>query len=213
MGCPPHFADAEEYAARSRALVATGAATDLPSLAWAARLSERYPTVEVRVFDAQLTVDESLLAAALTRSIVTTVIETPPLAHLPQEILDASLWMAARDGMEADLVDPFTGEPASAWSVADALVEYIGPALLGHGDLEFVLESLERIRAHGTGAQRQAEVFRRDGPITLRRWYAEAIVEPLSARSTAPFPDDLRHDRMDTQARLAGPGEPSTVAG
>ena len=212
-GCPPHFNDAQDYAERSNALVATGTATDLPSIAWAARLSERFPTIEVRVFDAQLTVGESLLAAALTRSLVTTVLETPPLTHVPQEILDGSLWLAARDGMGADLVDPFTGDPATAWSVVDALVEYIGPALVGHGDLEFVTEALARVRARGTGAQRQVEVLRRDGPLSLRRWYAEHDHRESRVSQHRPFPDDLRHGRIDTRARLARPDEPSTVAG
>ncbi|MCD2442664.1 YbdK family carboxylate-amine ligase [Agromyces sp. SYSU K20354] len=214
MGCPPQFADADDYAARSRALVATGAATDLQSLAWAARLSERFPTIEVRVFDAQLTATDSLLAAALTRSIVTTVLETPPLAHLPQEILDGSLWLAARNGMAADLADPFTGDPATAWSVAAALVDYIGPALVGHGDLEFVTEALALIRARGTGAQRQVEVFRRDGPIALRRWYADTLTEGAgTTRSAAPASEALRRARIDARPRLERSDEQSTVAG
>ncbi|GAA1819889.1 carboxylate-amine ligase [Agromyces neolithicus] len=214
MGCPPQFADAADYSARSRALVATGAITDLQSLGWTARLSERFPTIEVRVFDAQLTVAESLLAGALTRSIVTTVLETPPLAHLPQEILDGSLWLAARNGMAAELADPFTGDPAPAWSVAAALVDYVGPALVGHGDLAFVTESLARIRARGTGAQRQVEVFRRDGPIALRRWYADTLTEGTgTTRGAAPASEALRRARIDTRPRLAPADEQSTVAG
>ncbi|GAA1764336.1 glutamate--cysteine ligase [Agromyces humatus] len=213
MGCPPQFADAEDYAARSRALVATGAITDLQALGWAARLSERFPTIEVRVFDAQLTAAESLLAAVLTRSIVATVLETPPLTRLPQEILDGSLWLAARNGMAADLADPFTGDPATAWSVADALVDYIGSALVGHDDLAFVTESLARIRARGTGAQRQVEVFRRDGPIALRRWYTDTLTEGGgSTRSAAPGSETFRRARIDAPTRLA-PDEQSTVAG
>ena len=51
------------------------------------------------------------------------------------------------------------------------------------------------------------------GRSSLRRWYAETITEGVGARSTAPFPDDLRHGRIDTRARLARPDEPSTVAG
>ena len=213
-GCPPHFDDAQDYAERADALVATGTATDLQSIAWAARLSERFPTIEVRVFDAQLTVGESLLAAALTRSLVTTVLETPPLTHVPQEILDGSLWLAARDGMGADLVDPFTGDPATAWSVVDALVEYIGPALVGHGDLEFVTAALARVRARGTGAQRQVEVLRRDGPLSLRRWYAERIAEPAGfAHGPVPQSETGRHSWMDHSARLTRPDAPRTAAG
>ena len=146
--------------------------------------------------------------------IVTTVLETPPLAQLPQEILDGSLWLAARHGMAADLVDPFTGDPSTAWSVARSLLDYIGPALVGHGDLDFVTESLARIRAHGTGAQRQVEVFRREGPLALRRWYADAITRGVDAsHSAAALPETLRHSRIDARTRLARPDEPSTVAG
>jgi carboxylate-amine ligase len=53
-GPPPSFADARDYERRVDALVGSGVVMDRAMLYWHARLSERYPTVEVRIADVAL---------------------------------------------------------------------------------------------------------------------------------------------------------------
>jgi carboxylate-amine ligase len=91
-GCPPEFDDAVDYCRRTQRLVEMGAVLDLGSIAWAARLSERYPTVEVRVFDAQLSLDDTAMAAALARAIVDTSAQHATRSRAPAELVDAALW-------------------------------------------------------------------------------------------------------------------------
>lgn len=119
---PPDFADAADYERRAAAIVGLGATIDLHSLFWMARLCEHYPTIEVRVFDAQLTADDTVALALLTRALVATAAagelpHAPAAAH--QELLDAAVWHAARHGTAADLVDPTTASAAPAWDVIE----------------------------------------------------------------------------------------------
>lgn len=168
--CPPHFRDMDDYRARIDHLVALEAIPDGGSLAWAVRLSERFPTVEVRVFDAQLTPEDTLLAAALARALVLS--EEPdgaPDAEL--DAIDASLWMAARKGTDARVIDSTSGEVARFWDVAEAMLRHAGPALAHLGDDDFVEDAVERIRVDGTGAQRQERAYERDGIAGLRALY------------------------------------------
>ncbi|WP_217181084.1 YbdK family carboxylate-amine ligase [Streptomyces sp. AC495_CC817] len=168
--CPPHFRDLSDYRARVEHLVELGAIGDAASIAWAVRASERYPTVEVRVFDAQLTAEDTLFAAALTRALV--LADAPqgvPAAEL--DAIDASLWIAARRGTEASVVDPTSGGIGSLWDVAEKMLAHVRPVLEEYGDDEFVAERFALIRREGTGAQRQERAYARDGVEGLRALY------------------------------------------
>ena len=168
--CPPHFRDADDYRARVNHLVALEAIPDASSLAWAVRLSERFPTVEVRVFDAQLTPEDTLLAAALSRALILSE-EADGAPDSELDAIDAALWMAARKGTEARVIDPTTGDVAPFWEVADRMLAHARPALAHLGDDEFVADRIARVRRDGTGAQRQEQAFARDGVAGLRELY------------------------------------------
>lgn len=167
---PPHFADLDDYRTHLEQLVAMGAIAEASSLSWTVRLSERFPTVEVRVFDAQLTVDDTLLATALTRALIV----SDALDGLPElglDAIDASLWTAARYGPEALLVDPASGDTAPARVIADDLLRRLRPALAHLGDDEFVTQGIARLRTEGTGAHRQRTAYAENGTAGLRELY------------------------------------------
>ncbi|MEX1078242.1 MAG: glutamate--cysteine ligase [Homoserinimonas sp.] len=159
-GCPPVFADAADYDRRTTRLLGIGGHLDRALLAWNARLSESHPTLEVRAPDVQLEAWQSVLLAAIIRGLVVTAEQRGPTTPDPEsELLNASLWHAARDGIGGQLVHPDAGELTPARKVIDDLVELIGDALAQHGDQEAVNGWLERLFAEGTGADRQRAAF------------------------------------------------------
>lgn len=180
---PPRFRDFDDYRAGVQKLIALGALTDAASISWAVRLSERYPTVEVRVFDAQLTPEDSVFAALLSRAIVRT--GDQPQADIDVDGIDASLWTAARRGMDARLIDPMTGAVEDAWTLADRMMAVIGPALRERGDEERVRDGFERLRILGTGAARQRRTVDEDGTPGLAR----LLLAGTPALHPAPTPD------------------------
>ena len=155
-GCPPVFADAADYDRRLAALVGVGGTVDVETVAWNARLSEHYPTLEFRVFDAQLTAADSVLLAALARGLVERAIadDAAPMPVVDPELLDASLWHAARDGLSDQLVCEGSLVPAQV-AVA-ALLDHV---MLSPADAAFVDEHLMT----GSGAERQREAFAEAG--------------------------------------------------
>lgn len=164
-GTPPPFRDAGHYEETVHRLIASGGAPDAASLSWMARLSERFPTVEVRVFDTQLTVDDALLLAALTRALLTS---TPPSMAIETDTIDTSLWIAAREGLDGQLTHPVSGEIADARTLARLLLRMVTPALQSSGDLEFVEDRLTRTLRDGTGADRQRAAYDVNGIDGLR---------------------------------------------
>ena len=169
---PPHFEDLDDYRTRIDQLISMGAIADASSLSWTVRLSERFPTVEVRVFDAQLDSEDTLLAAALCRGIMTSD-AFDAAAPMPLDVIDASLWTAARFGPDARLVDPLTGEVASVRRISAGLLDRLTPTLHRLGDAYLVAEGLARNETDGTGAQRQLRAYAENGTAGLRDHYLE----------------------------------------
>lgn len=196
---PPHFHDLDDYRAQVEHLIAVGAIPEPSSLSWGVRISERFPTVEVRICDAQLDVDDTLLLAALVRAAVlgdglglaggvdSARTGAGAVGASTVDAIDASLWTAARRGMDARLLDPTTGRVADAWAVVARLLDVARPVLHEHGDAEFVADRLARIRVDGTGAQRQERAYAQRGLPGLSALYRTSTDAPaIHPRANAP---------------------------
>lgn len=163
----PYLESYAHYERLIRQLIASGVMLDEGMLYWYARLSAKYPTVEVRIGDVCPSVDDAVLVAGLVRALVATAMDDvaagrPPV-NTDHHLLVAAHWRAAHDGLEGDGVDLATGELRPAWELVDQLVERVRPALEAHDDLAEVTDLLAGLRRHGTGAARQRAVFARSG--------------------------------------------------
>jgi len=156
---PEMWPDAAAYDAAVRRLIGQGAALDEQGIYFPARLSPRYPTVEVRVADACLDAGTAVLLAGL------------PAA--PASRVNAALAAAARHGLAGPAIDPVTGHAANARSAVSRLIDHVYPALSDHGDAQTITRLLRRLDQQGTGADRQRALF------------ASAASPPMFARALA----------------------------
>jgi carboxylate-amine ligase len=186
-GPPPFCTDAHHYEQQITALLATGVVPDRHQLYWHARLSDDYPTLEVRAPDVQLDVTSAVTLAGIARALVTTALREdregePPLA--PQSgVLRAAGWHAARHGLSADLVGPRTGTPSPAPEVVGVLLEHLTPALNDLGDLDRVSAGVQRLLDRGTGAVRQRAALADGGTERLLDLIAPAPRRPGAERA------------------------------
>jgi carboxylate-amine ligase len=169
VGPTPYLHSHEQYLTLIADLEASGAMLDEGMLYWYARLSARYPTVEIRMGDVTPTLDDAMLLAALARGLVATLVgevrdgvEAPDVPH---PLLVAAHWRAARDGLEGIGVDLATRETRPAWRLLRQLVDYVSPELERHGDAEMVTVLLDRLRSRGTGAARQRALLAKGTPV------------------------------------------------
>ena len=112
------FGSAQAYQATVDQMVRTGTLLDTGMVYFDARLSQRYPTLEVRIADVCLRHEDAVLIAALVRGLVETEArawreDTAPLRLRPELIRLAS-WRASRSGLDGPLIHPFTGQPDQA---------------------------------------------------------------------------------------------------
>lgn len=157
----------EAYHALVESLIATGALLDRGMVYFDARLSAKYPTVEVRVADVPQDVRHSVVLAGLARALVDTAVadwrDGRPAPEVPTVVVRAATWRASRFGLGDELVHPVTGQLRPAPVVLHDLVDQLAPALSGNGDLDLVGEATERLLAEGTGADAQRRHHARRG--------------------------------------------------
>jgi glutamate---cysteine ligase / carboxylate-amine ligase len=160
---PAAWPDAAAYDAAVRRLIGEGAALDERNVYFLARLSPRYPTVEVRVADVCLDADTAVLLAGLTRALVATALAEArrgtPVPAAPDRQVAAALAAAARHGHTGTGADPVTGQPAAAATLRARLLDHVSPALSDHGDTQIITRLLRRLDDRGTGADRQRALF------------------------------------------------------
>jgi carboxylate-amine ligase len=181
-GMPQVFASRAEYDALVEALVATGSLREPTKLYWDVRPSTRFETLEFRVADVCLGVDEAVMVAGLARALAFTCHQAalrgePDPAPRP-ELLRAAKWRAARHGLGADLVDVLGRRSRPAPELVEAFLGAVRPGLEAGGDLEEVTELVRATVARGTGADRQRRALARAGRL-------EAVVDLVVEETAA----------------------------
>ena len=183
-GVPRSFRGYSDWVGTVDALLRSGAIADPSLLWWDVRLQPRLGTVEVRIMDAQATVEDVGALAALVQSLARFELQRPdrPGEELPAtELIAENRFLAARDGMEAQLIDGDSGRRTPAI----AQLERILAACHRHAKRlgsERELAALHALAAR-TGASRQLAQAR-DGdlrPVTadLARVYSPGL--PMEA--------------------------------
>jgi len=162
------FGSVEVYRRTVQQMVNTGTLLDTGMVYFDARLSEHYPTVEIRVADVCLYADDAALVAALARALVETEARHwragLPVPAQRVEVLRLATWRASRSGLDDVLLSPRTGQPEPAPVVANALLEHVRDALDEAGDFATAADLLGAVLARGNGAAFQRNACR-DGSL------------------------------------------------
>jgi carboxylate-amine ligase len=176
VGIPPTYADWEDYARRIDFMVDAKVIEDYTYLWHDVRPHPRFGTVEIRVMDSQTHVEHTLGLAALVQGLVRELAihfdDGKQLSSYPYEMLDENKWLAARHGLEGELVDLPSAERVSTRALAKRLIDRMREHcqdLGSEGDLEAVEDLLER----GNGAARQVVVY--EANHDLREVMAEIV--------------------------------------
>lgn len=163
-GTPHTFASSEEYESFVDLLLTIGSIDDPARLFWDVRPSPRFDTLEYRVTDVGLSVEDSLTVAALVRALTQTcdgeVADDAPRCEPRPELLREATWRAARYGLDGDLIDVSRGQSVPAVELVEGLLSYLRPVLEENGEWDEVCSLVEHVIDRGPGAARQRKAFR-----------------------------------------------------
>jgi carboxylate-amine ligase len=112
-------------------LYRTASITEHTQLWWSVRPHLNFPTVEIRICDAQPELGDaqalSALAYALTARYARAVDEGEPIPAYPHRLLAENLWRAIRWGLSGELIDFERGEAVPARARIESLIEWVLP--------------------------------------------------------------------------------------
>jgi carboxylate-amine ligase len=197
-GPPRLFADFAEYVETVDVLIGSGAIPDPSFLWWDVRLQPALGTVEVRVMDAQSQVRDVAPLVALIQSLARLEFDgecssPPPSA----EVLVENRFLAARDGMDARLIDPTTRCLIPVRDMLDSLLAACRPHALALGCAD-ALDGVEPLAA-ANGAARQRDFVALNGGLDqLVASLADGFLAPY--RRVSVTRDDPRY-RSDSTER------------
>jgi len=162
VGIPRAFESYDAWVEAVDMLIRCHAFPEPTFLWWDVRPQPRFGTVEVRILDAQTTVAETTALAALVQCIARLEVTegyAPDRLVATQEVLAENRFLAARDGMDAELIDVVAECRVPARDQLDRLLEACAPHAAALGcETELAPAAQMAIR---TGARRQLELARR----------------------------------------------------
>jgi len=161
-GIPDYFSSTEEYDKYINLLVKTRCIDNGRKIWYDIRLHPIYNTIEFRICDVPMRVDETIALAALMQAIVA------KLVRLMQQNLDfrqygralimENKWRAARYGIEGKLIDFGKESEVPVSELTEELLGFVDDVVdeLGsRNEINYIRTILEK----GTGAERQLDVF------------------------------------------------------
>ena len=192
VGIPRPFRDYEDWVHAVDLLIRTEAFSEPTFLWWDVRPQPRFGTVEVRILDAQSTVPEATALAAFVQCIARLEVEEGYVAAPvidAQEALGENRFLAARDGMEARMIDPWRECRVPAREQVANLLEACAPHAAALG-CEAELAAIAGL-AEQTGAQRQLNLARGEGRLpglvgALADRFLDSGYPAVDGSSTAP---------------------------
>jgi carboxylate-amine ligase len=130
-GVPDAYAGWPGFEEYVRFLYATGSITEHTQMWWSVRPHLAFPTVEIRICDAQPDLEEARSLAAvcyaLTARIARALDEGEPLPDYPHRLIEENFWRAIRYGLAGELIDLATGDVRPARAHLEGLLEWIAP--------------------------------------------------------------------------------------
>jgi carboxylate-amine ligase len=166
-GVPHEFASRAEFDELVASLVASGVIDDASKIYWDIRPSSHVETIEFRVADVCMAIDEAVLIAGLCRALARTCDEEHrrgvPAEPVRPELLRAAKFFASRDGLKGKLIDVRARRAVPAVEAIDSLLDYLRPTLEVSGEWDEVSGLTRETIARGNGADRQRAAFARAG--------------------------------------------------
>jgi len=130
-GIPDAYGDWQTFEDYVRALFDTGSITEHTQLWWSVRPHLSYPTVEIRIADAQPELGEARSLAAFSYALAVRVARAlddgEPVPLPPPRFIEENLWRATRYGLTSELVDLGRLETVNTRERIEQLIEWVGP--------------------------------------------------------------------------------------
>ncbi|MBC7921548.1 MAG: carboxylate-amine ligase, partial [Ferruginibacter sp.] len=167
-GIPDFFSSAAEYDSYINLLVKTNCIDNGKKIWWDIRLHPFFDTVEFRICDVPMRIDETIALAAVMQALVAKIYKLMKsnlnFRLYRRALINENKWRAARYGLDSKLIDFGKQEEVDTRSLIHELLDFIDDVVDELGSRHEV-NYIHQILQNGSGADRQLAVFRETGDL------------------------------------------------
>ena len=161
-GIPEAFESIEAYENYVKLLVKTNCIDNAKKIWWDLRVHPFFNTVEFRICDIPLTVDETITLATLFQAVCARIYllrsKNLNFIQYSRALLNENKWRASRYGIDGRLIDFGKEEEINTRALLYELLDFIDP-VIDHLGSRHRLAYIHKILENGTGADRQLKTF------------------------------------------------------
>ncbi len=149
-------------------LVKTKCIDNAKKIWWDIRLHPFYPTIEIRICDIPLTVNETVAIAAFIQAITAKLykLREDNLSFITykKSLINENKWRASRYGIDGKLIDFGKEMEVDCRSLIYEMLDFVDDVVDDLGS-RHELQNITKILENGTGADRQLKVFQETGDL------------------------------------------------
>ena len=161
-GIPDSFNSIEDYDCYIKLLVKTNCIDNAKKIWWDIRVHPFFNTVEFRICDVPMTVDETITLAAIFQALCAKIyklrLQNLNFIQYSRHLINENKWRASRYGIDGRLIDFGKEEEVNTRVLIYELLDFIDDVVDELGSRHRVA-SVHKMLEQGTGADRQLAVY------------------------------------------------------
>jgi carboxylate-amine ligase len=166
---PDAFSSWGEYQNYVNLLIKTGSIDNAKKIWWDIRPHPFFPTLEVRICDLPMRIEETVAIAAICQAVAAKLFSlyerNLSFRTYRRSLLMENKWRAVRYGLDGNLIDWGRQREMPARDLIRELLEFVDDVVDDLGSRQHI-EYIHTILENGSGADRQLRVFRETGSMT-----------------------------------------------
>jgi carboxylate-amine ligase len=167
-GIPDYFNTYEDFIGYVNLLVKTGCIDNAKKIWWDLRVHPFFPTIEFRICDIPMLVDETICIAAIFQALVAKLykLRTSNLNFMlyTRALINENKWRAGRYGIDGKMIDFGKEEEVKTRLLILELLDFIEDVIDDLGSRE-AINYVHTMLENGTGADRQLKVYEETGDL------------------------------------------------
>ncbi|HEY1494695.1 MAG TPA: carboxylate-amine ligase [Candidatus Solibacter sp.] len=149
-------------------LIHTNCIDNAKKIWWDIRPHPYFPTLEFRICDMPMRLEETIAIAALCQAIIAKLYriheQNLTFRHYSRSLIMENKWRAARYGLDGKMIDFGKQTEVPARQLIEEILEFVSDVVPELGSQEEI-SYVRRIMEHGNGADRQLRVFHETGDL------------------------------------------------
>jgi len=164
-GIPGVFRSYAQYEQYLDILTKTGCIDNPKKIWWDVRIHPFYPTIEVRICDVPLTLDETVHITALIQATVVKLYKLREqnlnFINYHRALINENKWRAARYGVDGKMIDFGKETEVNTKYLIRELLDFVDDVVDDLGS-RHEIEKIESMLQNGTGADRQLNIYNKN---------------------------------------------------